>query len=473
MSDPPSTVERAYRMRIYPSPAQARTLAQLVGAARHVWNWALDRRTRAYRDAGESLNWMALSRELTAYRQREDRAWLAALPREPFQQVLRDQERAFANFFAKRAAYPNFKRKGGAATVRFTLDQRRQQVKDGGGRWARVSLPGLGEIKLRRTEALEGRLRSVTLSRDGAGRWFASITADRVSAPTPTAAVEHAVGMDAGLRSLMVIAGGAGVRRVPAPKALTAKRAKLRRYQRRQSRQISAQMAAQGLDPGQPCPKGVRLELSNRRRRLRGRIAKLHGQIADLRRDVLHQATTALVRQANVIGIEDLAVKAMSRGMGRRAFRRSVADAGLGEVRRQLTYKAAWHGRVLVAVGRFYPSSKTCSACGAVNAALRLQQRTWACPACGAQHDRDENAARNLRNEALRIVAGSSPATPRSGGSDARGEAAAAAGGISPAGLPTSRKREPTDARPGVKAKPTRQVRPRKARMERAAAGLG
>lgn len=154
-------------------------LAQLLGATRHVWNWALERRSRAYREAGESLNWVALSRELTAYRRREDRPWLSALPREPFNQVLRNQERAFAVFFAKRSAYPAFKRKGGPAAVRFTLNQRRQQARDGGGRWARISLPGVGELKVRRTEPLVGRLRSVTLRRDGAGRWFAALTGIR------------------------------------------------------------------------------------------------------------------------------------------------------------------------------------------------------------------------------------------------------------------------------------------------------
>ena len=210
-------------MRVYPSPAQARVLAQLLGATRHVWNWALERRTRAYREAGESLNWFTLSRELTVYRRRENRAWLAALPRDPLVQVLRNQERAFAAFFAKHSAYPTFKRKGGPASVRFTLDQRRQQVRDDGGRWARVSLPGVGELKLRRTEPLVGRLRSITLQRDGAGRWFAALTADQVPAPVVTMPSEHAVGLDAGLRELLVVAGDAGVRRVPAPKALAAK----------------------------------------------------------------------------------------------------------------------------------------------------------------------------------------------------------------------------------------------------------
>lgn len=470
----PRTIQRAYRMRVYPTRAQARMLAQIAGAARHVWNWSLATRSAAWRERQERLNWIALSREFTAYRSDPARSWLAALPREPMNQVLRDQERAFTNFFVKRAAYPRFKRRGGHTAMRFTLDQRRQQVQDTGGSWVTVDLPGVGRLKLRRTEALCGRLRSVSLSRDSANRWHASITADGVPAPEVTVAEEHAAGCDAGLRDLLVVAGDAGVRRVAAPKALSAKLAKLRRYQRRQSRQIAAQMRAQGLDPAKPCPRGVRLGVSNRRRRTQRQIGRLHAQIADVRRDALHQATTGVVRQAQVVAIEDLSLKAMSRSMGRRSFRRSVADAALGEVRRQITYKSDWQQRTLVVLDRYYPSSKTCGACGAVNAALMLREKHWTCAACGAGHDRDENAATNLRAEALRRIAASSPATPRSGESDGRGEAAAAAGSASPAGLPTSVKRQLAVAGTGAKAaSQKRQVRPRKPRTERGAVGSG
>jgi putative transposase len=139
-----------------------------------------------------------------------------------------------------------------------------------------------------------------------------------------------------------------------------------------------------------------------------------------------------VVAGAQVIAIEDLAVKAMQRGMGRRAFRRGVADAGLGEIRRQLTYKAAWLGRTVVVVDRFYPSSKTCSGCGQHHAGLQLRERSWQCSACGASHHRDRNAAINIEREGLRLLAETS--TPRSGGIDARGESASAAGSPSPAG---------------------------------------
>lgn len=418
----PAIIERAYRMRVYPTRSQARQLAQLLGATRFVWNWALDRRSTAYRADGTKLNWIALSREFTQLRAAPDTAWLSELPREPFNQVLRDQERAFANFFAKRAQYPRFRRRAVPHGIRFTLDQRCEQVERGSdGRWARVSLPGLGVLKLRRTEALDGRLRSITLRREGQA-WVASLTADRVPAPVWAPAARAALGIDAGLKDLVVRSDG---RRVPAPAALKAGLARLRRYQRHYVRQRDAAARREGLDPAKPFPRGARIEVSNRMRRTKRRISSLHARIAAVRREALHRSTTDLVRTAQVIAIEDLAVKAMARGMGRRGFRRAAHNAALGEIRRQITYKAQWAGRTLSVVSRWYPSSKTCSACGDVHKELQLRERSWSCPSCGAEHDRDFNAAVNLEREGLRLL--EAPSTPMSGGIDARGDLGAVA----------------------------------------------
>ena len=425
----PKTRERAYRLRCYPSARQRRVLGRLFGASRFVWNWALARRTSAYHGDQTRLNWISLSREFTALRQAPETHWLTELPREPFNQVLRDQERAFQNFFARRARYPRYRRRGGAerVRVRFTLDQRREQVeRDATPRWAFVNLPGVGRVKLRRTEGLQGRLRSVTLSRDGAGRYFASICADQVSQavwPEPQCEV---VGIDLGLRDLAVVSDGAHVHTLRAPKALQLKLTRLRRYQRRQSRQLAAQMRAQGLDPDKPCPKGVRLGMSHRRARTRARIARLHGRIGDLRRDALHRVSTALVGQARILVLEDLNVKALARGGHQRGFRRAMGDVALGDLRRQIRYKADWAGRQVIEIDRYYPSSKRCFECGTVNAALGGAKR-WACPACGVCHDRDENAAKNIRAEGLRqLAAASSLATGKGPGSHARGVACAA-----------------------------------------------
>jgi putative transposase len=422
-------LERAYRVRLSPTPAQARSLRRLFGARRFVWNWAL-KLDRTLRASGQRNGVTAWSAALTALKREPDTAWLADLPREPFNQTLRDFDRAKKNFFAGRARPPRRKRFGTVNSARFTLDQRRQQVTLG-ERHAEVQIDGLGRVRFRRTEAMDGRLRSVTVRQDSAGRWFATFTADGVAKPIARPAGRNALGIDLGLRQTATCSDG---RVFPAAKPLKVKLARLRRYQRRQSRQLAAQMQAQGLDPTKPCPKGTRLDCSKRRQRTQQQIGRLHAQIADVRLDHLHQISAAAVQRAEILILEDLAVAAMGRSL-HRGFRRGVADAGLGELGRQLNYKAAWHGRVVVKVDRWFPSSKTCSGCGHIHAGLRLQDSRWTCPACGSELDRDLNAAINIEREGLRLLV---PSTPRSGGTDAQGESASAAGKSSPVGQPNS-----------------------------------
>ena len=166
--------------------------------------------------------------------------------------------------------------------------------------------------------------------------------------------------------------------------------------------------------------------MSRRRARTRARIARLHRRIGDLRRDALHRVSTALVAEAKVLVLEDLNVKALARGGHRRGFRRAMGDVALGELRRQIRYKAEWAGRQVIEIDRFFPSSKRCFECGTVRATLGCAKR-WACPACGVSHDRDENAAKNIRAEGLRqLAAACSVPTGKGPGSDARGVACAA-----------------------------------------------
>ena len=436
IDDTPTTLERAYRVRLRPNRAQERILLRLLGAKRFVWNWALRRKDEAFKADGTRLGAMALRKEFTQLRRQPDTAWLGELPRMPLDEVFRDFDRAFVNFFAGRARRPRFKRRGRVDAVRFTLDQRRQQVDRDVGR---VQLDGIGQVRFRVTEPLDGRLRSVTVRRDSAGRWFATFTADGVPRPVATPAARPALGIDLGLSSTAVFSDG-HVQEARRP--LGTKLARLRRYQRHYTRQRDAALRRQGLDPAKPLPKGTRIEPSGRMRRTQARIGKLHAAVADTRRDHLHKTSARAVATAHVIAIEDLNVKAMQRGMGRTAFRRGVSDAGLGELARQIDYKAGWHDRHLVRVDRFYPSSKTCGDCGQVHAGLTLSDRRWMCAACGAEHDRDANAARNIEREGLRIVAGQPRVPGGRRGTDARGEGACATGGAWPVGQPTSTNRE-------------------------------
>ncbi len=441
MTDETATIERAYRVRLRPKPVQERQLLRLFGARRFVWNWALRRKDEAWRADGTKLNAVSLSREFTQLKAALDTAWLAEMPRMPFDQTLRDFDKAWGNFFAGRARRPRRKKFGTVMSARFTLDQRRDLVEIESGF---VQLDGIGKVRFRVTETMSGRLRSVTVRRDAAGRWCGSFTADGVPAPAAGLATA-AIGIDLGLKDTAVIHDGEASRKEPAPKHLAAQKKRMHRYQRSYNRQRDAAMVRQGLDPGKRIPKGTPIVASNRMRRRKAQIGSLHARIGDLRHDHQHQLTSAAVAGAAVIVIEDLNVKAMSRGMGRKAFRRSVSDAGLGEIRRQLAYKAKWRGHVLVAVDRFYPSSKTCSTCGEKHASLKLSDRHWRCESCGTDHDRDINAAKNIRREGLRLLAeGTCPdgPTPRSGESDAREEDMCATGGTLPVGQPTSLNRE-------------------------------
>jgi len=443
MTESTATMERAYRVRLRLKPAQERRLLRLFGARRFVWNWALRRKDEAWRVDGTKLRLQALSREFTQLKAVPETAWLTELPREPFNQTLRDFEKAWKNFFAGRAKRPRRKKFGTVMSARFTLDQRRAQVDREAGT---VQIDGIGKVRFRVTESMSGRLRSVTVSCGAAGRWFGSFTADGVPARADMAADVEAIGIDLGLKDTAVIHDGSAVTKIVAPTHLAAQLRRLRRYQRSYVRQRDAALRRQGLDPAKRTPKGTRIAVSNRMRRRKAQIGTLHAKIGDLRRNHQHQLTARAVAGASVICIEDLNVKAMAHGMGRKAFRRSVGDAGLGEIRRQLAYKAARRHRVLRVVDRFYPSSKTCSACGVINAALTLSDCAWRCAACGTDHDRDANAAQNIRREGLRLLAeGTCPEgrrTRRSRGTEARGGDACAAGGTSPVGQPTSLNRE-------------------------------
>lgn len=463
MTGEPATIERAYRVRLRPTKVQMRVLSRLFGARRWLWNWAIARKDAAWRTDGTKLNGVSLSREFTVLRSAPETAWLGALPREPFNQTLRDFDRAWTNFFAGRAKRPRRKRYGTVSSARFTLDQRREGLvrwRDAAGeiqRTGSVQVDGVGRVRMRVTEPMQGRLRSVTVSRDSAGRWFATFTADGVAAPASAPAPLAAIGIDVGLRETAVLSNG---ERIAAAKSLTQQQSRLRRYQRRYARQRDAAAQRQGLDPSRPFPRGTRIEPSRRMRRTRRAIGTLHAKIADTRRDHQHQISSTAIAAANVIAIEDLAVKAMARSMGRKAFRRSVADAGLGELRRQLTYKAQWRGRTLIVVDRFYPSSKLCSTCGTKNETLTLRDRRWTCAACGAEHDRDANAALNLEREGLRLLAtmtGPEGRTRRSRGTDAREEHACAEINTPIAGQPSSKNRELT-----YRAAPPRPTRRRR-----------
>ncbi len=357
-------VTRSYRLRAYPNGAQVRMLNQWFGASRWLWNWSLASRTKAYSRRKESVTGADISRRLTKLKSLPRYAWLARAPATCLTQTLRDQDAAFAHFFRRvkageRPGYPRFRsRHDQAVSLRF------QDVSL--PKWAKrsVSLPKLGVLKL--AEALPNVQcpDMVTLKREPDGRYYVTFSATVEMALLP--AMNRAIGVDLGLTHLATLSDGT---KVENPRTL----ANRLRYLRQQQRCLARRQ------------KG-----SKRRERQRLKVACIHAKIRAQRRHAAHQFTTRLVREFGVIAIEDLAIRNMIRHP---RLARAIADAGWGEITRQLEYKCAWYGRTLVKVDRWFPSSKTCSACSHKLERLALSVRGWTCPDCGAVHDRDHNAA--------------------------------------------------------------------------------
>ncbi|MBB5779821.1 putative transposase [Nonomuraea jabiensis] len=356
-------VKRAYKYRFHPTPEQAGELARTFGCVRLVYNKALEERTRPCALEGKRVSYVESSAVLTAWKKTPELAFLGEVSSVPLQQALRHLQAAFANFFARRAKCPTFKsRKKARASAEYTRSAFRWRQ----GRLFLSKTDTPLDIVWSRPLPEGAEPSTVTVSRDAAGRWFVSILVEEKISPLPP--VEASVGVDAGVTALATLSTG---EKIVNPGHERADRRKLARAQR--------SLARKG--------KG-----SSNRARAQLRVGKVYARIADRRRDHLHKVTTRLVRENQVIAVEDLTVRNLVKN---RSLARAVSDAAWRELRMMLEYKAAWYGRTLVAVDRWFPSSKLCSACGALQEAMPLNVREWIC-GCGAVHDRDVNAAKNV-----------------------------------------------------------------------------
>lgn len=364
----------AHRIALDPNTVQATYLARAAGTARFAYNWALAEWQKQYqaRRLDRTLpapSQKALRRQLNAIK-RDQFPWMLEVTKNAPQMAIYQLGDAFKNFFAKRARYPKPRKKG--IDDRFTLSNDQFSV-DG----KRIHIPKLGWVRMRESLRFTGRIVSATLSRHG-DRWYASINVDATGHVLPPAENQGVVGIDLGVSTLATLSNG---EKWTGLKALRMLLGRLRRLSRAVSRKVKGS-----------CNRG----------KAKRRLARLHARIGDLRRNGLHQLTSSVTRRFHTVGIEDLNVKGM---LANRCLARAIADMGFYELRRQLTYKAARRGGQVVAVDRWYPSSKTCSCCGQVLDALPLATRSWTCPGCGTLHDRDVNAAVNLKNMAMSSIA--------------------------------------------------------------------
>jgi putative transposase len=359
---------RTYRYRLRPTARDLRALERTAGSRRFVYNWALERWREHYAAHRSSPPSNLLYQRLTELRRSPEHAWLTETSSSAQQQAVADVRTAYRRFFEGTAGYPRFRSKR-RDRARFRIPGRIRVRGDS------VWVPRVGWVRMRLSRPLDGELRSATFTRGRNGHWFVSILS-RFPLPPQSELVspDRVVGVDLGLVSFAVLSDGT---RIAPPRIATRADASLRRGQRRLARKRRG---------------------SRNRARARRRLARLHAGCVARRSDFLHKLSSEIVRKNDLICMETLD----ARGLARTKVSKGVLDAAFGEFKSHVMYKAAWSGKATVCVGRFFASSKTCSACGAVNSQVNRKTRCWSC-SCGAEHDRDLNAARNIRAEGLRI----------------------------------------------------------------------
>ncbi|WP_346351837.1 transposase [Oceanimonas sp. AH20CE76] len=362
--------KRAYKYRFYPTPEQAELLAQTFGCVRFVYNAILRWRTDAFELRQEKIGYVGANARLTELKKDPELAFLSEVSCVPLQQCLRHQQTAFKHFFEGRAKYPVFKRKRHRQSAEFT----RSAFKYRGGKLylAKSKTP----LNIRWSRELPGEPSTVTVSKDAAGRYFVSCLCE--FAPSKLPVTPNTTGIDLGLKDLFVNDQG---KPVGNPRHTAKYAARLARAQRRLSKKQLG---------------------SANRAKARQKVAKLHAKISDCRQDNLHKLSRRLINENQVICVESLKVKNMMRNP---KLSKAIADAGWGEFVRQLAYKAEWAGRSLVAIDQWFPSSKRCSDCGHTLSSLPLSVREWDCPECGGHHNRDHNAAINIKAAGLAVLA--------------------------------------------------------------------
>ncbi len=358
----------ATKIRIYPNAVQADKLAKAFGCARWYWNNSLAETQKVYQETGKGLGQYQLNARLPQLKSEIE--WLGETHSQVLQSVSLHLSRAFVNFFERRAKYPQFKSKHRKQSIQYPQGVK---VVDA----CKVYLPKIGHVKAIVHRELAGSIKTVTVSKDPSGKYFASILCENLVAMPDISLNGKILGIDVGLTDLAVTSDGS---KFANPKHVLKAQKNLAKKQQHLSRKAKG---------------------SNTRNKARLLVAKAHERVANTRQDYLHKLSTRLVNENQVIAVEDLHVKGM---MKNHNLARAIGDAGWGAFTSMLKYKTARQGKGYIEVNRFFASSKTCSCCMHAQAKMPLDVRMWTCDQCGAKHDRDINAALNIRNEAQRMI---------------------------------------------------------------------
>ena len=367
-------MKRAYKYKLKPTMRQQQMLLQHFGCCRFIYNWGLDRKKNAWTNEKKSIGYLQLARELTLLKNDGEHGWLKDVANESLQQSLRNLDNAYTQFFKAKKGFPKFKSKKCSKNVCKFINSVHFDFNE----W-RVKIPKIGWTKLCHNKPFDlskCKIGTLTVSQDKCGDFWCVIIVEDYEPCKPKTKVceETAVGIDLGIKDFAILSDGI---KYGNNKFLEKGQTRLRKLQRRFSK----------------TQKG-----SKRRERLRIKIARQHRRISNRRSDFLHKLTTDITIKFDTICLENLNVQGM---MQNHYLANAISSVAWNEFVRQLAYKAEWNGKNVIFIGRFEPSSKTCSCCGYVKKDLTLKDRSWVCPKCGVSHDRDINAAINIRNFGL------------------------------------------------------------------------